>query len=124
MERSYGRNLENLLKISASKRPRFLIFYPFPMNAEFDVRYTAELARIALTDEEVAKFQSQLSLVLEHVEKLKTVDVSGVEPMAHAHQIFNVVREDAPHDYFTPAEALANAPRQAGNLFVVPKVLE
>jgi aspartyl-tRNA(Asn)/glutamyl-tRNA(Gln) amidotransferase subunit C len=94
------------------------------MNADFDVRYTAGLARLNLSEEEITKFQAQLSQVLEYVEKLKTVDVSQVDPTAHANPVFNVVREDAPRDWFTPKEALANAPRQANNLFVVPKVIE
>ena len=94
------------------------------MKAEFDVRYTAGLARLNLSEEEIAKFQSQLSQVLEYVEELKGVDVSQVEPTAHANPVFNVVREDESRDGFTPQEALANAPRQAGGLFVVPKVIE
>jgi len=94
------------------------------MNADFDVRYTAGLARLYLSDEEVAKFQAQLSQVLEYVEKLKAVDVSNVEATAHTNPVFNVVREDEPRDWFTPQEALANSPRQANGLFIVPKVIE
>jgi len=94
------------------------------MKAEFDVRYTAGLARLYLSDEETAKFQAQLSQVLEYVEKLKSVDVSRVEPTAHTNPVFNIVREDEPHDWFSPKEALSNAPRQANNLFIVPKVIE
>ena len=94
------------------------------MSAVFDVRYTAQLARLHLTDEEVAKFQTQLSQVLEYVEKLKQVDVSGVEPTAHANEVFNVFRTDEMRPSFAPEEALANAPRQANGLFIVPKVIE
>ena len=94
------------------------------MKAEFDVRYTAGLARLNLSEEEIAKFQSQLSQVLEYVEELKGVDVSQVEPTAHANPVFNVVREDESRVGFTPQEALANAPRQANGLFAVPKVIE
>jgi len=94
------------------------------MNAEFDVRYTAGLARLHLSEEEIAKFQAQLSQVLEYVEKLKAVDVSHVEATAHANPVFNVVREDEPRDGFTQKEALANAPRQVNGLFSVPKVIE
>ena len=94
------------------------------MNPDFDVRYTAGLARLNLSEEEVAKFQAQLSHVLEYVEKLNTVDVSQVEPTAHTNPVFNVVREDEPRDWFATAEALANAPRQANSLFIVPKVIE
>jgi aspartyl-tRNA(Asn)/glutamyl-tRNA(Gln) amidotransferase subunit C len=94
------------------------------MSAAFDVRYTARLARLHLSEEEIAKFQAQLSHVLKYVEKLKQVDVSGVEPTAHASAVFNVFRKDEPHRSFTTAEALANAPRQANGLFIVPKVIE
>ncbi|MGV3533666.1 MAG: Asp-tRNA(Asn)/Glu-tRNA(Gln) amidotransferase subunit GatC [Chthoniobacteraceae bacterium] len=94
------------------------------MSADFDVRYTAQLARLQLSDEETAKFQSQLSQVLEYVEKLKQVDVSGVEPTAHTNPIYNVFRKDEPRDYFTPEVALSNAPRQANGLFIVTKVIE
>ena len=94
------------------------------MSAAFDVRYTAQLARLNLSDEEVTKFQTQLSQVLEYVEKLKQVDVTGVEPTAHANEVFNVFRTDEARPWFTPADALANAPRQANDLFIVPKVIE
>ena len=94
------------------------------MNAQFDVRYTAQLARLHLSEEEVAKFQAQLSHVLEYVEKLGKVDVSGVEPTAHTHAVFNVFRKDEPRPWFEPSEALANAPRKANGLFIVPKVIE
>jgi aspartyl-tRNA(Asn)/glutamyl-tRNA(Gln) amidotransferase subunit C len=94
------------------------------MSSDFDVRYTAQLARLNLSDAEIAKFQSQLSQVLEYVEKLKQVDVSGVDPTAHAYPTFNVFREDASRDGFTSEQALANAPRKANGLFVVTKVVE
>ena len=94
------------------------------MNAEFDVRYTAKLARLHLSEEEIAKFQAQLSQVLEYVEKLEQVNVEGVEPTAHANAVFNVFRRDEARDFFTQTEALANAPRQADGLFIVPKVIE
>jgi aspartyl-tRNA(Asn)/glutamyl-tRNA(Gln) amidotransferase subunit C len=94
------------------------------MSVEFDVRYTAQLARLNLSEEEIAKFQAQLSHVLEHVEKLSRVDISGVEPTAHTSPIFNVLRADEPRPWFDPAAALANAPRQANQLFIVPKVLD
>ncbi len=94
------------------------------MSAQFDVRYTAQLARLHLSEEEIAKFQAQISQILAYVEKLGQVDVSGVEPTAHANAIFNVFREDAPRDWFTAETALANAPRTANHLFIVPKVIE
>lgn len=94
------------------------------MSATFDVKYTAQLARVNLSEEEIAKFQSQLDQVLHYVEKLRAVDVSGVEPTAHAFPVHNVFRNDAARPSFQPAEALANAPRTANGLFIVPKVIE
>jgi len=94
------------------------------MSDQFDVRYIAQLARLDLSADEIAKFQSQLGQVLSHVEKLNKVDVSGVEPTAHANQIVNVFRADEPREWFTSAVALSNAPRSANGLFIVPKVIE
>jgi len=94
------------------------------MSEDFDVRYTAQLARLNLSEEEIARFQSQISQVLDYVEKLKSVDVSGVEPTAHTYPAFNVFREDESRDWFDAKQALANAPRQANDLFIVTKVVE
>ena len=94
------------------------------MSSSFNVSDIAQLARLQLNEEETAKFQAQLSKVLEYVEKLEKVDVSGVEPTAHANAVFNVFREDAPRAWFAPEDGLANAPRAANQLFIVPKVIE
>jgi aspartyl-tRNA(Asn)/glutamyl-tRNA(Gln) amidotransferase subunit C len=96
----------------------------FHMSADLDVRKTALLARVQLSEDEVAKFQAQLSQVLAHVERLRQVDVSGVEPTAHANAVFNVFRVDEERPGMSTAEALANAPRAANQLFMVPKVIE
>ena len=94
------------------------------MSVELDVRYSAQLARLHLTEAEIATFQTQLAHVLEYVEKLRSVDVSGVEPTAHAYPAFNVFRADEARDWFNAATALQNAPRAANGLFIVPKVVE
>jgi aspartyl-tRNA(Asn)/glutamyl-tRNA(Gln) amidotransferase subunit C len=94
------------------------------MSAELDVFHTAKLARLELSKAETDRFQTQLSQVLGYVEKLKQVDVTGIEPTAHTSEVQNVFRADEPRDWFTAPEALANAPRQANGLFVVPKVIE
>ena len=92
--------------------------------ADFDIQYVAHLARIALTPEEEKKLAAQLGGILGYIEKLKELDVTNVEPTAHAVPLVNVTRADEiqpslPHD-----EALRNAPRQAGGLFIVPKIVE
>ena len=93
-------------------------------HAPIDVAYVAKLARLNLTEEETQLFQSQLEQLLEHAEKLREVNVSGVEVAAHAVPMFNVFRDDQPRDWFTADEALSNAPRKANGLFIVPKVVE
>jgi aspartyl-tRNA(Asn)/glutamyl-tRNA(Gln) amidotransferase subunit C len=95
-----------------------------PKTADLDVAYVAKLARLNLTEAETQLFQKQLDDVLEYVEKLRGIDVSGVEASAHAVPMFDVFREDEPRDWFTPEEALSNAPRQTNNLFIVTKVVE
>jgi aspartyl-tRNA(Asn)/glutamyl-tRNA(Gln) amidotransferase subunit C len=94
------------------------------MTGELDVAYVAQLARLQLTVEETELFQKQLGDVLKYAEKLKEVNVEGVEAAAHAVPIFNVFRADDPCDWLTATEALSNAPRQANNLFIVTKVVE
>ena len=92
--------------------------------SDLDVAYVARLARINLTEEEAKIFQKQLDDVLKYAEKLRQVDVTGVDTAAHALPVFNVFRDDTPRNWFTAEQALTNAPRQANGLFVVPKVVE
>jgi len=93
-------------------------------SPELDVRYVANLARIDLSDAEIAQFQTQLGRVLEYVEQLSQVDVSQVEPTAHANDITNVFRADEAKPGLEKKAALANAPRQANGLVMVTKVVE
>ena len=93
-------------------------------KVEIDIKYVAHLARLALTPEEEAKFGAQLGTVLGYVEKLKEVDVSGVEPTAHAVPLVNVTRPDEVRPSMSTEEALRNAPAQANGLFIVPKIVE
>ena len=94
------------------------------MSAEVDVKYVAHLARLSLTPEEQEKLGAQLSSILGYVEKLKEVDVSGVEPTAHAFPLINVTRPDEVRPSMDHEEALRNAPAQANGLFIVPKIVE
>ncbi len=93
-------------------------------NPEIDVAYVAKLARLKLSNEETRLFQEQLGHILEYADKLREVDVGGVEATAHAAPVSNVFREDEAHPWFTAEDALRNAPRQANALFIVPKVVE
>ena len=91
---------------------------------DLDVKYVAHLARLELTPEEQQKIGEQLGKVLEYVEKLKEVDVSGIEPTAHAFPLVNVTRPDETRPSLSNEEALANAPSKANGLFMVPKIIE
>jgi aspartyl-tRNA(Asn)/glutamyl-tRNA(Gln) amidotransferase subunit C len=91
---------------------------------EIDVKYVAHLARIALSPEEEARIGSQLAQVLTYIEKLNELDVSQVEPTAHAVPLINVTRPDEARPSLPHEDALRNAPAQANGLFVVPKIVE
>jgi len=87
-----------------------------------DVEHVAKLARLALTEEEKAKFAPQLNAVLEYVNELNEVDTTGIEPMAHSIKISNVMREDEVKQEFTREEMLKNAPEEEDGFFKVPKI--
>jgi aspartyl-tRNA(Asn)/glutamyl-tRNA(Gln) amidotransferase subunit C len=89
-----------------------------------DVKYVAHLARLSLTPEEEKRIGAQLGQVLDYIEKLKEVDVSGVEPTAHAFPLINVTRPDEVRPSISNEDALRNAPSQANGLFMVPKIVE
>jgi aspartyl-tRNA(Asn)/glutamyl-tRNA(Gln) amidotransferase subunit C len=92
--------------------------------SDLNIEYVAHLARLALTDAERRKFAQQLGDILHYVEKLKQVDVTGVEPMAHASPVFNVWAADVARPGLPVGAALRNAPAQRDHLIVVPKVVE
>ena len=89
-----------------------------------DIDYVANLARLALTPDEKATYARQLGDVLAYIEKLKSAEVSGVEPTAHAFDVSNVWAEDVPQPGLSVTDALRNAPAVRDNMFVVPKVVE
>lgn len=88
------------------------------------VRYVADLARIALTDEEVERFTKQLSVVLDAVGKLREVDTKAIPPTASVLPLDNVTREDEVRPSLTLEEAMRNAPARDGELFRVQTVIE
>lgn len=90
----------------------------------FDIHYAANLARIELTDEEEARMGAQLGDILGYVEKLKELNVDGVEPTAHANPVRNVTRPDEVRQGLSREAALSNAPRVVNGLIMVPKIVE
>jgi len=89
-----------------------------------DVTYVAQLARLKLTADEMARFQSQLSQILVYVEELGKLNVDGIEPTAHAAPQINIFRSDHEQPSLPVEQALHNAPRKQNDLFIVPKVVE
>jgi aspartyl-tRNA(Asn)/glutamyl-tRNA(Gln) amidotransferase subunit C len=94
---------------------------------EKEVRYVAELANLKLTDEEIARFEKELSGILDHFDRLNEIDTTGVEPMAQV--LFEAgetatLREDVIVPPLGNEAALANAPQPGAGYFKVPKVIE
>ena len=93
-------------------------------KVDIDVKYVAHLARLSLSAEEERNISAQLGDILGYIEKLKEVDVAGVEPTAHAFPLVNVTRPDEVRPSISNEEALRNAPTAANGLFIVPKIVE
>ena len=88
------------------------------------IAYVAHLARMELSGAEMTKISAQLQDILAYVAKLNELDVSNVEPMAHGTPLTNVLRADVVQPSIETARVLANAPDQARELFIVPKIVE
>ncbi len=88
-----------------------------------EVRATAALARLALTDEEVARLQRELDVILVYMESLAALDVAGVPPMTHAVALDCPLRDDVPGPELGAEAALAAAPRPDGAFFQVPRII-
>ncbi len=84
----------------------------------------AALARLQLTDAEIDTFSNQLGGILDYVAMLDELDTSAVEPMVHAIELTNVLRDDVLAPSLPRAEGLKNAPKQDGRYFLVPAILE
>jgi aspartyl-tRNA(Asn)/glutamyl-tRNA(Gln) amidotransferase subunit C len=88
------------------------------------VRWVAHLARLELSDAELATLTPQLSAIVDYVNQLQQVNTDGVEPLAHALDVHNVFRADEPVPSLPVDTALANAPQRQGDFYAVPAVLE
>ena len=87
-----------------------------------DVEHVAKLARLELTEAEKEKFATQLGDVLKYVEQMNEVDTSSVEPMAHAVDFVNVMRDDVVKYEQTKEELMKNAQDEEDGFFKVPKI--
>jgi len=86
------------------------------------VRHVARLARLGLEPEEEERMQRELSGILEHIERIQSLDLEGVPPTTHVVQLANVLREDQPRPGLTREEALREAPAVLDDGFAVPRI--
>jgi aspartyl-tRNA(Asn)/glutamyl-tRNA(Gln) amidotransferase subunit C len=85
-----------------------------------EVLHVARLARLELTDDEVTKFQGQLSAIIDAISKVSELDLSDVPPTAHPLEIANAWAEDVPKPCLPLDDVFANAPDRDGDYFRVP----
>ncbi|MDR0434975.1 MAG: Asp-tRNA(Asn)/Glu-tRNA(Gln) amidotransferase subunit GatC [Gracilibacteraceae bacterium] len=88
-----------------------------------EVERVAFLARLRLTDAEKEDYARQLGAVLTYADRLGELDLTSVEPTAHAAPLFNVLREDTPGESMRRELALANAPEAEDGFFKVPRIV-
>ena len=88
------------------------------------VEHVARLARLQLSEAELATYQGQLGAILDYIAKLEKLDVQGLEPLAHPAETSNVFRDDVARPSLPRPAALQNAPERTDDFFIVPKVVE
>ncbi len=88
-----------------------------------EVEHVASLARLNMSEEELARMTVQLDTILSYVDKLDELETATVAPTTHAFSISNAFREDEMQKSLPREEALANGPKENGEAFVVPKII-
>jgi aspartyl-tRNA(Asn)/glutamyl-tRNA(Gln) amidotransferase subunit C len=89
-----------------------------------EVEHIAELARLSLSDEEKARYQEQLSAILDYAERLQMLDTSSIPPTATVLPLRSVMRADEPRDSMSREDVLANAPQVEAGSFRVRAVMD
>ncbi len=99
-------------------------YHPSPMPVEIDIAKVARLARIGLSDDELAHYATQLEGILEHAARVQALPTDGVEPTAHPLPMVNALRPDEVEPTLDRDEVLAQAPDHEGPFFRTPPYLE
>ena len=94
-----------------------------PTLSRADVEHVAHLARLGLTEDELARLEGQLNHILDQYAKLAEVDTDAIPPTAQTIELENILREDVTRPSMDPEQVLANAPARDGDFFVVPAIL-
>jgi aspartyl-tRNA(Asn)/glutamyl-tRNA(Gln) amidotransferase subunit C len=89
-----------------------------------EIEHIAMLARLSLSEEEKDLFGSQLSSILDYIEKLNELDTSDIEPTSHVLSLCNVVRDDTLRPSIMKEDALLNAPDHTEKFYRVPRIIE
>jgi len=89
-----------------------------------EVEYVAKLAKIDITQEQKEFLGRQLSKILDYIDKLKELDVEGVEPMRELHAARDIFRQDKVKPSMLEENILKNSPLREGDYFKIPKVIE
>lgn len=89
-----------------------------------DVRHLGKLASIALSDDEVTRYATELEAIVAYVQQLQEVDTQGVEAIANVAGLVNITRPDEPGSMLSQQQVLANAPQKNTSAILVPKVVE
>jgi aspartyl-tRNA(Asn)/glutamyl-tRNA(Gln) amidotransferase subunit C len=93
------------------------------MPIDIDIAKVAHLARIALTEDELATYGAQLEVILEHAERVQTLPTEGVEPTSHPLAMVNGFRADEVDECLEPESFLSEAPDSEAGQFRVPRIL-
>jgi aspartyl-tRNA(Asn)/glutamyl-tRNA(Gln) amidotransferase subunit C len=94
-----------------------------PALTRADVEHVAYLARLGLTEEELARLEGQLNHILDQYATLAELNTDAIPPTAQTIELENILREDVARPSMPPEDVLANAPEREGDFFVVPAIL-
>jgi aspartyl-tRNA(Asn)/glutamyl-tRNA(Gln) amidotransferase subunit C len=94
-----------------------------PVLTRADVEHVAYLARLGLTEDELARLEGQLNHILDQYATLAELDTDSIPPTAQTIELENILREDVARPSMPPEDVLANAPARDGDFFVVPAIL-
>ncbi len=92
------------------------------MISRQEVEHVARLARLRFEEEELARLQLELGQIIDYIQQLSELDLSGMEVTSHAVALKNVLRPDEPLPGLTQEEATANGPEVERGQFVVPRI--
>jgi len=119
---SFPFKLSFLLSGACTGRPSFWAIIQRIMISPEEVEYVARLARLRFDDDELARLRPELARIIEYVHQLSELDLSGLEPTAHAVPLKNVFRVDEPEPGLAHEKAVGPGPKVERGQFVVPRI--